>query len=276
MKRVAIFCVNYNTYDRLLLYCRSVDRAALCAKDSALVHLFITDNTRPSPLPFNFTPTNISLRLASGGKNLGYLGGIQYMMRLTPDLSSYDYIILSNVDLTLEPDALLRLVASPVDPTVGWIAPSIISGLSGTDRNPALLQRYSKARLRTLLFMFSVPPLMTLYKRTLYRRHYRPRPSYPAGTAVYAGHGSFMILTRAYLSLCGIPNFTPFLFCEELYFAELCRQAGLKVVYRPDIRINDQEHASVGRLPRASLYRYNRQALRFILRSFYSCPPSLP
>ena len=50
---------------------------------------------------------------------------------------------------------------------------------------------------------------------------------------VYAGHGSFIILTKYYLSKVGIVNYPVFLFCEEIYLAEMCRINNLLVRYEP-------------------------------------------
>ena len=94
-------------------------------------------------------------------------------------------------------------------------------------------------------------------------------PSATGGASVYAGHGSFIILTQAYLRRCGTIDYPVFLFCEELYLAEMCRRNGLAVVYVPHIRVNDTEHVSVGKMAHRDYCRHNLEAVSYIIRHFY-------
>ena len=268
MKSIALFCVNYNTYAELHRFCQSVEQAAEQARHDARVALFIADNTVVNPQPIEFSSKVVEVHTLQTGTNLGYMGGVQYIMN-DVCLAEFDFVMISNVDLQLHPDAFVQLAAFKDDGSTGWIAPSIVSGLIGNDRNPSLLHRYTRRRLNVLRLMFKVWPLMVLYKRFFHNRRIARR-GFPSGLHIYAGHGSCMILTNQYLRLCGKPNYPVFLFCEELYFAEQCRRANLSVVYYPAVRVDDAEHASVGSLYRRDLFRYNREALSYILKTFYN------
>lgn len=270
MTTVAIFCVTYNTYEELAGYYHSVCQAAERARGRVAVDFFVADNTtqnareivlaatpdvKPVPFPFH--------------ENLGYLGAVQKMMHQREvDVSSYDYVAISNVDLTMAEDALLRLCEKPAAANTGWIAPALLSVQENRDRNPGVMRRYTACRLKLLRVMFLHPLLVAAYRATLYRRH-RAQRNVPSGQTIYAGHGSFMLFTKAYFQHCGLPQFPMFLYGEELYFAEQCRAHGLMAVYCPAIKLMDQEHASVGKMPRAALCRYNRESLGYILRTFY-------
>lgn len=268
MQRVAIFCVTYNTYPELQRFVQSVETAAQAAQTTTSVALFITDNTVTNTQPITLASTTLRIHILQTGANLGYFGGVQRAMQGI-DLDPFDYIIISNVDLTLSPDTFTRLATFNDPDTTGWIAPAILSQQTGADRNPSLLQRYSRRRLLTLRLMFAIPSLMILYKRFFHTRRIR-RQGYPAGLHIYGGHGSFIILTHNYIRRCGPPAYPVFLFCEELYLAEQCRRTNLSVVYYPDIRVSDTEHASVSHIYRSRLYRYNRQAINYILHNFYN------
>ena len=86
---------------------------------------------------------------------------------------------------------------------------------------------------------------------------------------IYGGHGSFIILTKMYFERCGIINYPVFLFGEEIYLAEQCRQQGLKVVYDPTIAVKDTEHASTGNMPSRFYCNCNAKALEYIMSAFY-------
>ena len=101
----------------------------------------------------------------------------------------------------------------------------------------------------------------TLYKSKKLAKHERGE--------IYAGHGSFIILTKAYFERCGKIDYPVFLFCEEIWLAEKCRQAGLKVVYDPRMTIYDSEHVSIGKMPHDTYCRLNYDAVQYIIKTFY-------
>lgn len=270
IKRVALFCVTYNTYKELDNFYQSVCSAAEKAQGTVTVDFFVADNTendfreiilkendyvKPIVFPFH--------------KNTGYIGAVQKMMgHINVDIDKYDYVAISNVDLIMQEEALIRLSEYSPDVQVGWMAPALLSQKEGRDRNPGALNRYSSWKIKALRIMFRYPFLMTIYRATAYRRH-KLRFACSEGKQIYAGHGSFMLFTREYFLRCGKPEFPMFLFAEELYFAEKCRLNGLTVIYTPSIKLTDQEHASVGKMNRSDKYRHNYDSLSYIITTFY-------
>lgn len=267
---VALFCVTFNTYAELSDYYRSVCQAAERAGGRVRVDFFVADNTEHNPRAITLPEApSVVPRVFPFHNNLGYLGAVQAMMGTADiDIGHYDYVAISNVDLIMEPEALLRLHAYTPAPRVGWLAPTLWSEQEQRDRNPGVRLRYTARRLRLLRLMFRFPALEAAYRATCYKRHRARRPC-PAGETIYAGHGSFMLFTKAYFARCGIPRFPMFLYGEELYFAEQCRLHGLDVIYCPGIRLRDREHASVGTFPRPRICRYNYESLGYILSTFY-------
>ena len=245
MKRIAIYCVTYHSDKERDQYLASVERAAKKAKDQVSVDTFVANNTDDD--------------------NPGYFGAVRRLMQ-EHDPSVYDYSIISNVDLMMEEDFLAKLAAYECAEDTGWIAPQIWSDLEKRDRNPRQTSRYTLGRLKILRLFYRIPLLDTLYTKTFYRRKQFVR-SQP-GT-VYSGHGSFIILTRKYIERCGRIDYPVFLFCEEIWLAEKCRQAGLKVVYAPRMTIYDSEHVSTGRMNHRYYCRLNYDAVQYIIKTFY-------
>ena len=178
----------------------------------------------------------------------------------------YDFVIISNVDVVMEEDFFVQLMHTAVDDSTGWIAPQIYADAEHRDRNPKSMRRYAKKKLQVLKIKFRFPLVNWIYNHTLYQS--KKLVSHDRGE-IYAGHGSFIILTQEFFKRCGIIDYPVFLFCEEIYLGELCQQQHLKVVYEPSIRVNDAEHASTGTFRRGRYCRYNYEALNYILRTYY-------
>lgn len=246
MKKIAIFCVSYQSDEERDAYLASINRAAEKAGDRVSVDTFVANNTKED--------------------NPGYFGAVKKLMQEV-DVSGYDYAIVSNVDLTMAENFFEQLAAYDCPEDTGWIAPRIWSQLEGRDRNPARTERPSRRKMQILKSFYQYPLLDTIYHRTVYRRK-KYNGQAAAGT-IYAGHGSLIILTKQYLQKCGKIDYPMFLFCEELFLAENCRQKGLTVRYEPSIQVYDKEHVSIGKMRHSDYCSYNLKAMNFILETFY-------
>ena len=245
MKKIAVFCVSYCSDHERDLYLSTIRNAAQKASNIVDVDVFVSNNTKED--------------------NPGYFGAIKRLMQQV-DVNNYDYSIISNVDLMLEENFFQKLADYNCSEDTGWIAPQIWSNLEERDRNPKVLNRYSLKKLQILRTFYQYPILDTLYTSTFYKK--KKYESHQAGQ-IYAGHGSFIILTRRFFELCGKIDYPVFLFCEEIYLAEMCRKAGLKVLYEPSLIVKDTEHASTGRMNHGFYCRCNYEAMQYIIKSFY-------
>jgi len=245
MKKIAVFCVSYCSDHERDLYLSTIRNAAQKASNIVDVDVFVSNNTKED--------------------NPGYFGAIKRLMQQV-DVNNYDYSIISNVDLMLEEDFFQKLADYICSEDTGWIAPQIWSNLEERDRNPKVLNRYSLKKLQILRTFYQFPILDTLYTSTFYKK--KKYESHQAGQ-IYAGHGSFIILTRRFFELCGKIDYPVFLFCEEIYLAEMCRKAGLKVLYEPSLIVKDTEHASTGRMNHGFYCRCNYEAMQYIIKKFY-------
>ena len=263
--RIAIYCVNYHSCDRLVQYLASIDQAVKNAQGEVAVEVIAVDNSVPAEV-INYTPKGFVLHTLASGENKGYFGAVRLGMEQFSPMT-YDYVIISNVDVVMDKAFFSQLMGTVVDDKTGWIAPQIYSDAEHRDRNPKIMQRYPKRKLQILQALFRMPFLYNLYTHTVYKSKVLVKHS--RGEMIYAGHGSFMILTRSFFEKCGIINYPVFLFCEEIYLGEVCQQHGLKVIYEPGIRVNDAEHASTGTFRRSKYCRYNFEALSYILKTYY-------
>lgn len=263
MGKIAIYCVTYNSYSELHQYMESVNQAAMAA--SQVVDMYVCDNTETGCEPISCSGENISLRVFSPKKNLGYFGAMGYMMQQASP-NGYDYVILSNVDIQLCQNSLKILLERNADDWVGWIAPEIFSSFENRDRNPKIVRRYSRRRIQIFRLCYRFPVLHYLYTLTAYKRKHLQ--SHNPGQ-IYAGHGSCLILTSSYFDKCGIIDYPVFLYGEEIYVAEKCRNAQLKVEYDPSVKILDGEHVSTGKMKRQFYYHCNFEAMDYVLKTYY-------
>ena len=245
MKRIAVFCVTFNSDKELEHYKASLQKAVDKTEGGVSLDIFVSQNTEKD--------------------NPGYFGGIRRAM-LQTNVTAYDYAIISNVDLTVEEDFFVKLAAYDCAEDTGWIAPQIWSAQEERDRNPKIMHRYPLKALKILKTIFHYPLVWDLKRRITSRQ--KKWVSHPAGE-IYGGHGSFIILTKRYFERCGVIDYPVFLFCEEIWLGEQCRKAGLKVMYVPNLVVSDAEHASTGRMKLGYYCHLNEMALDYIIRNFY-------
>lgn len=268
--KIAIYCVTYHTYQELDAYLSNIEeRLQGCTQIELSVN--VCDNTEGEILLINYQPKRFTINVFGVHRNLGYFGGIHYMMeKVNPE--DFDISIISNVDVAISDDFFLRLQKLPIRQEIGWIAPCIFSHREQIDKNPKIIVRYNKRKLLLLRMLFRFPLFYNSYYRYLHKGRKKVQNTQwqkKEVRKIYAGHGSFIILTKEYFKRCGIIDYPCFLFCEEIYLGEQCKEQQLDVVYEPSLRIDDEEHASTGSFKGKKYCQFNYQALSYIIKKYY-------
>lgn len=257
--------VNYNSYDALNEYIKAVGRAMKTTDDETIqVDIHVADN---SSNPMEVDQQDGLTICVRHYDNPGYLSAALKTI-YAADVPSYDYIIISNVDVLVDESFFTSMKELEVDEQTAWIAPAIYSYSEKRDVNPKIQERYSKKRLQQLRLLFRFPLLYRLYTKTVYRKKVITAKEKPQQD-IYAGHGSFMVFTSKFFQKCPSLDYPVFLFCEEIFLAEMVRSIGGKTTYCPSVKINDKEHASTGRMRLSKYCKYNYEALTYIIRHFY-------
>jgi len=213
-------------------------------------------------------------------ENLGYFPSISACIRnLELVLSGYDYVCISNVDLAISDCFFKKLEQIQVCKNVGVYAPAIISRDLNVDRNPKIVGRPSRLKLviNKILFRYSLGYLILkgvnsfrLKIRGYFKTSISAVSDNPTldPAKIYAAHGSFMILTKAFVSEEHELNYPVFLFGEEIYIAERAMALGQSIVYAPDLIVYDTEHVSTALMRPISYRRANYDALTYILSNY--------
>lgn len=264
---ILLLAINYNAEEALMDYLSSVGKS-LGEVNNISLKIIIADNSN-IPLELSCFSEALDIHYVFTGKNMGYLGAVSYAIKKEQIvLTEYDYFIISNVDIMMDVSFFKVFSTLSIDSHVAWIANGIWSNEEKRDRNPKILERYTKKRLNIILLLYKYPILGWIYMNTLYRRK-SSNVEFCQGTEIYAGHGSFMILTKNFISKYEEIVYPIFLFGEEIYLAELIKNIGMKVCYYPQLRVFDNEHVSTSKMKKKFYYKCNREAIEYLIKTFY-------
>ncbi len=157
--------------------------------------------------------------LISSGGNLGYTAGNNVFLNDKTRISKYDYIFISNVDLTLEPDAVEEGIKTlESDPKVGIVG--------------SLERQYGTDDIRSFGAFWD-------YKKGAYG----PLKYDGSTTArdVDWTNGAFIGLRREMVEKIGGFDDELWMYCDEMDYAARARNAGYRVVVNPKVVIHHKE-----------------------------------
>lgn len=243
MKKYLLICVTYHTDEALHAFVESVLRAAERVKGQMQVDIEVADN---------------------GKDNRGYLGGA--LPIYNAKAQGYDFVSISNVDLELAPNFFEQLIMINVSDT-GWLAPDIYTDKINRHENPYMLSRPKKRNFFVWNIIYSSTLIYRLY-HALYVLKSQKSKEYPS-CEIYAGHGSFMLFTKAFVEQYPELHFPAFMYGEEIWLAELTRAAKLGVHYVPALLISNTGNISTGLINQAQKSKWSKESLSFIYNQFF-------
>jgi len=243
MKKYLLICVTYHSDEALRQFVESVHRAAERVKGKMQVDIEIADN---------------------GADNRGYLGGA--LPIYNAKAKGYDFVSISNVDLQLAPDFFEQLLTTD-STNIGWLAPDIYTAKINRHENPCMLTRPQKRNFCIWNIIYSSTLIYRLY-HALYVLKSQKSKVYPA-CDIYAGHGSFMLFTRAFVAHYPELHYPTFMYGEEIWFAELVRAAELKTSYAPTLHIDNIGNINTGTMHQSLKSRWSKESLRAIYKQFF-------
>jgi len=275
MKHFLLSCVNYNSYNELVNYLKSIDEAAEQAKELVHVDVVISDNSinKKKIDTSGYTSINCQTFL---NENIGYLGAALSLINQA-DISQYDFVIISNVDLKLSTAFFKNIIN--IDLTdkginisnIGWISPRIFTTKSQKDESPLMIKRPTKFKLILLEWLYRIDFLEGLY---IYFHQFRHRErkylSSQSSCEIYAGHGSLMIFTKMFFLQNQKLVFPSFMYAEEIYFAELVRLTNLKTVYIPGVYVENIGNVSTTFLGYKKRCSMNLKSLSTVRKMFFT------
>jgi GT2 family glycosyltransferase len=267
--RTLLVCVHYRSEPALAGFLESL--AALRGAAGRL-SVVVVDNSMRGPGP-RLPELPFPAQLLVSPSNLGYLGGAAYgVARALSERKRADFVAISNADLRIDQPDFLDRLEMDASADVGIVAPAIRSAMTGADQNPFLRARPSRLRMHAYKWVFSSFPMAATYERAGRALHLLRPAHAPAQAAqdIYAAHGSFFLLARSFFDRGGTLEYPVFLFNEEIHLAEQARAMGLRVRYRPDLRVRHEEHGSIGRYRDRSMVAHARHAAAYCADRYFA------
>lgn len=278
MKRICMVSICYNSYGYAKKLVESV-QASLQGQDQVHVDFVLSDNSTNTAVADYFDQAASTeffqfhyLKNNNVGYFPGFYRGLTEVPAVAAQLADYDYVIVSNVDLEVDPSFFRQLAAAKFAPDVGVIAPCILSRYSGGDINPQKLVRPARRKLWLLSLLFRSPLLFHIYAKAYdvkAKRNCQNPRTLPAGGYVYSPHGSFILFTKAYLAAGASLNYPRFLFGEELFVAEEAARYGLKIQHYPQVIVHDNEHASTSAQSRRFICAEQVKSYQYLLGKYF-------
>lgn len=268
MKKILIVPVNYNSYDYLDSYMKSISEAWENAKNDCELTVYIADNST-KPEDFDITRYGLPDVRIKHLDNLGYFGGALYVINNCVNVDDYDYVIISNVDMTFDKTAIFYLSKSQIQSDVGWISPHRYSEKYHKTLYVEKKNRPSKFRIWSQSQVFRSKWLYEFQRRIVSKRYHTAKDIEHPKSIIYMGCGSCFILTKTFFQTYRNISYPIFLYGEELFIAELCRNAKLKVLYDPSIKITNVGAISTGELATTTFLKYNHEAVQYIYERFF-------
>ena len=269
MLSVLYVIVNYNSEEDTLRYLQSIQDSQ-GSKPSA-IDIVLVDNstTKSKELRDAISLMNLSITILDSA-NVGYFGAFKVALEYVgyTKVSTYDHVIISNVDLEMTKDFFSKLESINIASDIGVIAPSIVSKHRHNDLNPKIITKPTKSKILRNYLLFKYPFLFKFYAK-LSDKRIKHNTIQHATQTIYAPHGSFIIFNQVFFKQGGIIDYPVFLFGEEMYVAESMKAMNLKVQYNPNIKILDFDHGSTSKENTSFISTEHRKALKYILRNYY-------
>jgi len=268
--KIAVVCVNFNSYESLSCFLESLEKAAILAKGIVEVQVYIADNSNNKKEVDTLKYENLCIHL-NGYDNLGYLGGAFEMINSmrNKERNSYDYIAISNVDITIKEDFFLRLVELNHSDDLAWVAPSIFYERLNKVGSEEWDERPSAKKMRFYDVLYSYPILYYLYWLASRFKMRADKNDRTDERYIYSGYGSFMLFTKEFIVKQDKWFYEPFLFGEEVFFAEMARSFNMKVLYVPQLRINDIGKVSTGKITSNNKLRMQKESNSYLYNTFF-------
>ncbi|MND32672.1 hypothetical protein D3C81_262560 [compost metagenome] len=280
--KICIVPVCYNAHEDALRFLESVEKAFLACPDLELDVMLADNSTVGLPSAMSERQYAFTYRYLKND-NVGYFPAFyRALSSLVEPITSFDYVMVCNVDLVLADDFFAKLGEHVLSARTGLIAPGIYSDKDGRDLNPKIMHRPSSTKFEFMRMVCSSAVLFKWYSglsrmrekaRSRSQKHQStlvqiPRPSAPQ--KMYGAHGSFMIFTKNYFQQGASVDYPRFLFGEEVFVAEQLRMCQLEIEHIPSVRIFDKEHASTSQANFKFICGEHKKSYEYLISNFFT------
>lgn len=269
MERCLNVIVFYNNREEVEKYIDDVNRIGNNSVDIAVV--FNSDINKEAPS----LKKSISLKYQNVtywdfGENVGYLNSLLYVISELND-NEYKYVILSNTDIEYRNGEFFsNLLAHRYKDSIGCIAPSIYAKQTNSFSNPHNIERFSKEKVKGLIFIFSHPMLAKIYIwLSSIKSRTKKAVERQEEMIVYSPHGCYMIFSRKFIDLIKGFEYGVKMYSEEACVGELLLKNKMICLYDPSLKATHNERSVTGKVNFSQIAEYYKESLTYILKEFY-------
>ncbi|KQN74787.1 hypothetical protein [Devosia sp. Leaf64] len=262
--KLAIIYVLYRSYDVLEKMLLDQDWKTISNLD---IDIFVVDNTTGSEKRIDYADhckLNYGVNVLDPQDNLGYFGAPRWALKKISNPEDYDYVVVSNVDLTYSIVDMFKSLQSKnanESKDVGMYAPCLVDDRGQMTRQLHYYSKPSRKKYEFLSKVYSNYGTALIHRLAAdVKRRIRRESSPNLQPFLFAPHGALMIFTKRYVQIPGSFDHPAFLFCEEVFAGAKCEAAGLRCELAPDIAYQHDNHGSMGKIPSRAIVEYLRQA----------------
>lgn len=236
------------------------------------LHVVITDNGRERD-----TASIPGATIFTAPRNLGYLGGCLHALagwradgRAWPE-----WTVVSNTDLVLGDDFLLRLAEVRESDDLGVIAPDVRLP-SRAAQNPLLRRRPPRTMMLAYALLARSRTFALAFESGVRVRHFlrafagAGEDSDSGNATIYAPHGSIVLFHRRFFERGATLRYGGMMFGEEIHIAEQARRAGLRVTWRRDLRVVHEQHATMRDVRAAQRHQWLAESAGVLWRDYFA------
>ncbi|GAA4175492.1 glycosyltransferase family 2 protein [Gryllotalpicola koreensis] len=250
---LAVITVNYRSQDALTELIES-----LAAADTLPLQTLVVNNEAGASLSL---PALEGLAIVDAGGNLGYGGGINAGARRLAE--SVEWILVTNPDVRIEPDALSRLLEVARSHTkAGSVGPRILETTG---------EVYPSAReLPSLRTGIGHALLANVWLSNPWTRRYRGETRETTGTWRETGwlSGSCVLVRRAAFEAIGGFDDSYFMYFEDVDLGARLTRAGWRNLYVPGATVTHTGAHSTSTAADSMRAEHHRSAYQYLSRKY--------
>lgn len=263
---VGVVVVHYHSAVDLHYFLRSLAQAPMPEEAPRRVVVVNNGGTLPSDIERS------GVQVVQPGSNLGFLNGSCYgVERFVAEEGEHpQWWIVANPDVRFRPSFFHRLLQAKWPSATGWVCPDIREA-NAWPRNPFHIDRPTARWMQRRVRLFSSPWLTVPYVTAArWKQAWGRPPSVPAEpTAIYAGHGSLVLLHRRFFQRGGTLSYDGFLYGEEIHLAEQMRDLGLEVWWAPVLQAIHRGGGVINGIPIAQRREWWEDSYRYLYQTYF-------
>lgn len=271
--RIMVIVINYANEEEVLQFTKSLSRQSI-SNEIGLIVVNNKSSIKPRiDLSAELKKVDLNINLFKPGENLGYLSGSFYgynqFMQLYPEVK-VEWAVVSNTDITINDIRFFEKIdTNKYDSDIWCVAPSVFSPNTQSYQNPHYINRISKFKISSVIFINSFAPLAFIYLNLSKGKSKCKKSSKKGSMFVYSPHGCFFALRREFIEIVGKYSYGGFLYSEESYIAENLILNHKKCYYDSDIEVIHTENSVTCYLGTKKRADYIKNSLIYIRDKFY-------